>query len=171
VKRPACWLSPTTATTSGVDDFWMLNDDLASDWWALVKADLGDATAVTRLHQLRSFLTPTASARTGWPRTRHCSSGPPARPLSCATGSAPAELLRLIEVADFPQHRIDPGAVREPRGAPGRTQAAADPGRQPRSGHVIRVHVSKTHDTPPDDMPITRELDVELRRWLAHYRA
>src|SRR4051794_22971551 len=41
---------------AGVTTLDQLDTDLLDDWWAWVKSTYGDATAVTRLSQLRSFL-------------------------------------------------------------------------------------------------------------------
>jgi integrase len=153
----------------GVDHFWMLNDDLASDWWAHVKADHGDATAVTRLHQLRSFLR--YCVRKKWlaedPTTFLRATRPAAE---LRERLSAGELLLLVEAADFPQHRLILALASNLalRQAEMKRLLLRDVNLDAGS---IRVRITKTHETPPDDMPITAELDSELRRWLAHYRA
>ena len=153
----------------GVERFYQLSDGLLDDWWADTKGRLAEATAPVRLHQLRSFL--------HWAMTKKWLAEDPTV-LIRAPKPAPEprqrltarELLDLIEVADYPQHRIILAlaanlAVRQSEIV---SLLIRDVDLDAMS---IRVHVHKTKKTPPDDMPLTAELADELRRWLAHYRA
>jgi integrase len=141
----------------------------ADAWWAQTKASYQPATADTRLSQLRAFLG--WATKKGWLETdptvflRPINPAPKLRERLDARG-----LLDLIEAADFPQHRIILAlcanlAVRQ---AELKRLLIGD---VDRAAGTIAVRVTKTKDTPPDLMPITADLDVELQRWTDHYRA
>jgi integrase len=154
---------------AGVEQFWLLNTDLLEDWWANQQARLGEATVATRLHQLRSFLH--WAMRKGWlvdDPTLLIRATPPAREERVRLDAR--GLLDLIEAADYPQHRIVLAlcANLALRQAEIKTLLMRD--LDLAKGELL-VHIHKTRKTPPDRMPITAELDGELRRWLDHYRA
>lgn len=152
----------------GVTLFGQLNTDDADDWWIRTKESYEPATADTRLHQLRAFFG--WAVKKGWLEQdptvfiRAIRPAPKLRERLDARG-----LLDLIDIADFPQHRIILAlcanlAVRQ---AELKRLLIRD---VDLDAGTIAVRVTKTSDTPPDLMPITEELDGELRRWLAHYR-
>lgn len=154
------------ATLYGIERFDQLTEDYASDWWKDTRARLGDQTAPTRLHQLRSFLT--WAARKGWlvddPTLLIRAGKPQPRLRERLTAR---ELLDMIAAADYPQHRIILALAANLglRRSEIRSLRIADVNL---ALSTIRVTIHKTKDV--DDMPITTELGVELARWLAHYR-
>ena len=154
---------------AGATTFGQLTTDLADAWWEIAKANYTAATADTRLHQLRAFLG--WASKKGWLEQdptvfiRAIRPAPKLRERLDARG-----LLDLVDIADFPQHRLILAlcanlAIRQAelkRLLIGDVNLAAG---------TITVRVTKTKEVPPDLMPITDELDGELRRWLDHYRA
>lgn len=150
----------------GVDQFWLLNDELLEDWWADLR--VSDATRPTRLHQLRSFLG--WAIKKGWlvedPTLLIRAELPAREEQRRLTAQG---LLDLIEAADFPQHRIVLAlcANLALRQSEIKTLLLRN---LDLSGGSLLVHVHKTRKTAPDRMPVSSDLATELDRWLPHYR-
>lgn len=152
----------------GVRHVEALTPEDASAWKASL-AHLAETTRATRLSQLRAFLS--YCLKRGWLTEDPTVLLRVPRPAPAPRERLDAqELLDLIEAADFPQHRIILAlaanlALRQSEIKSLRLRDVdLDEG-------ILRVTVHKTRErTPPDDMPITTELGVELRRWLHHYR-
>lgn len=142
-----------------------LTPEVASKWKASIDG-LADTTRHTRLSQLRTFL--------GFCTNKGWLDADPTVLLRIPRADAPlrdrltaAELVQLVEDADFPQHRIilALAANLALRQSEIKTLRIRDVNLDAGS---IRVVVHKTGGI--DEMPITYELDVELRRWLKHYQ-
>jgi integrase len=150
----------------GADTVDAIDDTLCRDWKRSL-THLQPNTVATRLGQLRAFL--------GYCRSRGWLTGDPTVLLRAARPApeprerlSARELLDVIEAADYPQHRIilALAANLALRQSEIKTLRVRDVDLD--AGSLL-VHVHKTADTAPDPMPITAELDAELRRWLAHY--
>lgn len=168
-EAPGLLAFADNCAVAGVERFEELGTDLLDDWWASTKCTYVEATSDTRLHQLRAFL--------GWARKKGWLVDDPTvfiraiRPAPKLRERLDARgLLDLVDAADFPQHRIILALCANlgVRQAELKRLLIRD---VDLDDGTIAVRVTKTSDTPPDPMPITEELDGELRRWLAHYRA
>jgi integrase len=149
-----------------VGELHEVTPELCAEWKASL-GHLAENTRATRLSQLRTFL--------GYCINRGWLEADPTV-LLVARRPAPvrrrqldaAQLLALIDSCEFPQHRIilALAANLALRQSEIKTLRISD---VDLDGQTVLVHVHKTRKTPPDPMPVTAELDVELRRWLAHY--
>lgn len=164
-ERPGLVAFVTYATACGAHRTSRLTEELLDAWWAQLQ--LADSTRHTRLSQLRRFLG--HCIQRGWLTTDPSwllrAPKPPPEPRHRLTAD---ELLALLDGADYPQHRILLALAMNLAVRGGEIQRM-------RVGDVnlpagsIRVRVDKTGEV--DDMPINADLDSELRRWLATYRA
>ena len=134
-------------------------------WWAGTVL-LAPSTRGTRLHQLRSFLL--FCIRRGWldKDPSRLLSAPRIQPVPRERLDADG-LLSLLDVARTPRDRIllALGLNLAVRGSEIKRMTLAD---VDLDKGTLLVHVEKT--TEFDYMPITSDLDAELRRWLLHYR-
>lgn len=133
-------------------------------WWS----DLGlsENTRATRLNQLRVFVE--YCIHRGWMEQDPTVLLRAPRPAPAARERLTAgELLELIELAPHPHARI---VLAIAANTAMRTSEIRD--LRLRDVHLDRheltVRVQKTR-TPEDPMPVSVELDRELRRWLDHY--
>jgi integrase len=139
---------------------------VAALYWAEAKGRLAESTRVTRIAQLRSFFrwmelhrvidsNPTLVLKARKPM-------PPDR-----TRLTPETLLRLIEAAEYPQHRIviALAANLALRGSEIRELRIRD---LDLDNGLLTVRVLKTREI--DKMPINTDLRVELDRWLEVYQ-
>lgn len=141
-----------------------VGDFHVSAWWS----DLGVAasTRSTRLHQLRSFLE--YCIHRGWLEKDPTLLLRAPRPAARIRERLDAgELLNLIELARTPQNRIILALA-----ANLGLRASEIRDLRLKDVHLanaeLHVRPEKTR-TAEDAMPISTELDMELRRWLDHY--
>lgn len=143
-----------------------LTPDHIEVWWESL-AELAPSTRGTRLHQLRSFLL--YCQRRGWLGSDPTSllSAPRVQPVPRERLDADG-LLSLLEVARTPRDRVllALGLNLAVRGGEIKRIKLCDVNLD--AGTVL-VRIEKTSEF--DYMPITSDLDAELRRWLLHYRS
>lgn len=151
---------------AGIDTVDALHSEAVSVWWQAVRVGMSAATAPTRLHQLRSFLA--WAIRMNWldedPTVFIRAPRPAPEPRQRLTAR---ELLDMIELAPYPQHRIILAlcANLALRASEIQTLTVGDVNLDSLS---LRVRIHKTREMP-DEMPLTEELAAELNRWLDHY--
>lgn len=168
---PTTWAGEKGAVLSFVDhlhhmgasDVDEIGPDHCSGWFASLT--VADATRVTRLAQIRSFLT--FCVMHGWISKDPSWMLRAEKPLPEVRQRLTAdELLGLIECTRFPAHRIIVALAAN-------LGLRASEIRELRVGDVnldtreIAVRIPKTREA--EHMPITSELDTELRRWFDWY--
>lgn len=140
-------------------------DDLTV-WWSL-QSTLADSTRATRLHQVRSFLG--HCVKRGWAQSDPSSLLTAKRPIPTLRERLTAnELLALIEAAADHSARdriLVALAVNLGLRASEITNLLVRDVRL--EDGQIRVQIPKTSEA--DEMPVTQDLDRELRRWLHTY--
>lgn len=152
----------------GISTVQQLTPEVASEWKASL-THLAETTRGTRLSQVRTFMG--YCIKRGWLTADPTVLLRVPRPAPAPRERLDAqELLELVEGADYPQHRLilALAANLALRQSEIKTLRIRD---VDLDAGTIRVTVHKTRDsTVPDDMPITAELEAELRRWLHHYQ-
>ncbi len=154
-----------TIHNAGIGSMHNVEPDLVSAWWTSL--DYQESTMATRLSQLRSFLG--YCVNRGWiesdPSVLLRANKPVAE---VREHLAPAELLALIEATVYPRDRILVALAVNLALRGGEIARLRIKDLNLEAGTLI-VRPDKTH-SDPDPMPITADLDAELRRWLHHYQ-
>lgn len=141
--------------------------EIASKWKQSL-THLQETTRATRLSQLRGFMG--YCVKRGWIEADPTVLLRVPRPAPAPRERLDAqELLALIDSADYPQHRIILALAANLALRQSEIKSLALRDVDLDTG-TLRVTVHKTREqTEPDDMPISTELEAELRRWLHHY--
>lgn len=140
-----------------------IGESCIASWWA--NLNVADSTRGTRLSQARTFLRYCAQRQWIAKDPTWMLDAPQLNPEPRERLDA-TELLEMLESAPYPADRIVLALAMNLAVRAGEIRRLTLRNVNLVEG-TIRVVVDKTHEV--DDMPISADLDVELRRWLTHY--